>query len=451
MMIYNVTEHGVIPNSAVLQTEAIQAVIDLCYRNGGGEVRLPSGKYRAAGLMLRSGVTLHLMEDTVLEGSRNPADYEYYLHDEFADPADGTFAPFLPVRENQRERTARINMTTARSAWHKAMVRAICAENVAVIGEEGSVIDGVDCYDPQGEENYRGPHGVDFFRCTNVLLKGYTVHRCGNWAHTLFFCQNITALDLKVRGGHDGFHVRSCDDILLQNADIRSGDDAIAGFDNNRMVVRDCYLNSACNAIRSAGCQVVFENCVMEGPADYVFRGSLKQESKEQSLPTDENGRYNMLTGWCYFGDESFEIREQPSDVILRNCKIVNADRMIHYNYSGSDPWHSNRPLANLTLENVVGENIAMPLVVYGDPDIPVEITLNHVHITFCADFSAEECMRLCNYQKLTMNDVSFAGTTGGKPIIYRWQGKNGVIKSGETEETVTVKDVDVPFTCNRF
>ncbi len=452
-MIYNVTDYGVMPGQSALQTEAIQAVIDLCYRNGGGEVRLPTGTYRAAGLMLRSGVTLHLMENTVLEGSHDPVDYEYYLHDEFADPEDGTFSPLLPCSDDLFEKPARISMTTARSPWHKAMIRAIRANDVAVIGEEGSAIDGVDCYDPHGENNYRGPHGIDFFQCRNIMLRGYTVRNCGNWAHILFFCENIRATNLKVTGGHDGFHVRSCDNILLQGADIRSGDDAVAGFDNNNMIVRDCYLNSACNAVRSAGCNVLFENCVMEGPGDYVFRGSLKKETQEKSLPTDENGRYNMLTGWCYFGDDSFIIRQQPSNITLSNCKIIGADRMIHYNYSGSDPWHSNRPLANLTLRNVVGEGIGMPLVLYGDKELPIDITLDNVHITFCEGYPAEDCMYLCNYRKLSIHNVSFSGTTGDKPIIRRWNGNNGEItaENGKVEDIAVIADTDRPFSCDRF
>ncbi len=452
-MIYHVTDYGVIPDLCDLQTQAIQAVIDRCYREGGGEVRLPTGTYRVAGLMLRSGVTLHLMEDTVLEGSPNPADYEYYRHDIFSDPDDGTFTPLLPCPDNLSEKNARINMTTARSEWHKAMIRAIRSDDVAVIGEKGSVIDGVNCYDPQGENFYRGPHGIDFFQCSNITLRGYTVRNCGNWAHILFFCKNITATDLKVQGGHDGFHVRSCDNILLQGADIRSGDDAIAGFDNNNMIVKDCYLNSACNAIRSAGCNVLFENCVLEGPGEYVFRGSLQKETQEKSLDTDPSGRYNMLTGWCYFGDDSFIIREQPSNITLSNCKIIGADRMIHYNYSGTDPWHSNRPLANLTLHNVIGEDIGMPLVLYGDSEIPIDITLDHVHITFRRNYSSEDCMYLCNYRKLQMNDVCFKGTEGKMPVIRRWNGNNGeiTVENGTVEEVAVVKDTDIPFTCDRF
>ena len=40
---YVVTEHGVVNDSTVIQTERIQAVIDLAAQNGGGVVVIPEG------------------------------------------------------------------------------------------------------------------------------------------------------------------------------------------------------------------------------------------------------------------------------------------------------------------------------------------------------------------------------------------------------------------------
>lgn len=56
----------------------------------------------------------------------------------------------------------------------------IDAENISIIGEKGSCIDGNNCFDAQGEELFRGPHGITFFNCSNIFLKGYTVENSGN-------------------------------------------------------------------------------------------------------------------------------------------------------------------------------------------------------------------------------------------------------------------------------
>lgn len=240
--------------------------------------------------------------------------------------------------------------------------------------------------------------------------------------------------------------MRSCDNILLENADLRTGDDSVAGFDNNDMIVRNCYLNSACNAVRCAGSRILFEKCTMEGPGEYVFRCSLKCETQEKSLDTDECGRYNMLTGWCYFGDDSFIIRNQPAEISLVDCVIINADRMIHYNYSGNDPWHSNRPLASLYLKNVRAENIKRPIVLYGDSDIPTDILLENVSISFCEDFASPHFMYLNHYRRLTMNNVKVSGTAG-VPLILRWQGNNGELITENSN--VQIAETDTSFSCD--
>lgn len=50
----------------------------------------------------------------------------------------------------------------------------IDAENASVIGETGSYIDGVNCYDEQGDEGFRGPHAICAWGCKNIrLLRKY--------------------------------------------------------------------------------------------------------------------------------------------------------------------------------------------------------------------------------------------------------------------------------------
>ena len=47
-------------------------------------------------------------------------------------------------------------MSRPGSRWNNALIKAVNAENVAIIGEEKSFLDGSDCFDELGEENYRG-------------------------------------------------------------------------------------------------------------------------------------------------------------------------------------------------------------------------------------------------------------------------------------------------------
>ena len=74
---YVITDYGVIPNDPALQTEKIQAVLDLC-KNGGGTVVIPAGIYRMAGVRMWSNTTIYLQSGATLIGSDECDDYEIF-------------------------------------------------------------------------------------------------------------------------------------------------------------------------------------------------------------------------------------------------------------------------------------------------------------------------------------------------------------------------------------
>ena len=55
-----ITDYGVVNDSTLLQTEKIQAVIDLASDNGGGVVVIPEGTYLSGALFFKPGTHLHL-------------------------------------------------------------------------------------------------------------------------------------------------------------------------------------------------------------------------------------------------------------------------------------------------------------------------------------------------------------------------------------------------------
>ena len=72
---YRITEHGVLNDSSVLQTEKIQAVIDLAAKNGGGVVVVPKGTFLTASLFFKPKTHLHLEEGAMLKGSDDIGDF----------------------------------------------------------------------------------------------------------------------------------------------------------------------------------------------------------------------------------------------------------------------------------------------------------------------------------------------------------------------------------------
>ena len=133
--LYDVRDYGAVCDGT-LQTERLQAAVDACFLNGGGEVIVPDGVFVTATLRLRSNVTLRLLSGAVLQGSADWRDYDGFEKD--------ALEPIAPFEDPSYAEQPL-------SRWSNALIRAFRAEHVRIIGEPGSVIDGVNCYDPAGE------------------------------------------------------------------------------------------------------------------------------------------------------------------------------------------------------------------------------------------------------------------------------------------------------------
>ena len=418
--VFSVLDFGARAGLDELQTRAIQRCIDECFLQGGGTVEVPAGDYLTGDLRLRTGVTLHLLRGAHLLGSRDPEDYGHLLADELEPlpQADRSDAPWAaPSLEPDADCAF---FTHAGSRWTRGLIRAIDAHDVAVIGEEGSCIDGRDCFDELGEEHYRGPHAFNFYRCRNVTLRGYTVKNSANWAHALFDCANIRMQDVQVLAGHDGVHITGCDNVTIEHCAFYTGDDCIAGTDNLNVLARGCQINTACSGLRFGGTNALFESCHFFGPARYLFRGSLTDEEKRSGQVRPAGGhRYNMLSLLTYYADRFHPIRYTPGNIVIRDCTCENADRFLHYNFSGNEPWQCGRPLSGVTFEKVRAAGIRYPLHAYGAPEEPFSLTLRDCSLEFAADVHPA-LVWAANWALLSLTHVSVRGL-GGCALVKAW------------------------------
>lgn len=393
---------------ARLVTQAFQKAIDAAFLAGGGTVVVPQGVYPVGTIRLRSNVRLLLKSGAVLEGSRDPEDYR--AEDDALEPYDPTWErtdKWMP----DSERTEAYNMLRSPlSRWHRGLIKAINAENIAVIGEKGAVIDGRDCFDEKGEENYRGPHAIAMYACKDIELAGYTIRNSANWAHSIWYAENIHVDGVTVYGGHDGVHFTVCKNILVENTEFYTGDDCVAGFSNIHFEVRNCVLNTACSAFRIGGTHLYFHDCNVFAPAKYVFRGSLSDEEKKNHVPSSPKKRYNMLSLFTYYADHSVEIPVQPGDILLENMTVDGADRFLHYNFSGNEIWQQARPLASINFRNIRAKDILLPLNIYGDENIPVTVTFENCSLAFREEGRCGARIHAAYAEKLVFKNVCVTG-----------------------------------------
>ncbi len=453
----SILDFGAVPNSSEVQTDEIQAAIDHCFKAGGGEVIVPTGTFITGDIRIRNNVTLHLLENSVIKGSKNPQDYTHIFND--------TVEP-LPEDQNTQIRWIspkafresglpfKRHLYTAGSFWNYGLIRAVYAENIAIIGEKGATIDGSNIYDPEGEEKYRGPHAINMHFCKNITFKGYKVINSSNWAHAIFQSGNITFKNLTVLGGHDALHTRKCTDILMEDCNLETGDDAIAGFGNENVVVRNCEISSACSAFRFGGNNILVEKCRMFAPCKYQFRGSFTMEEKISGVEVSENGRNNMLSFFTYFVTNDLPDNGKiQGNMVVRDCVVENADKMLHINLSGNETWQVGSPPTDITFENIKATGLKGGFTAYGDGKVFYELNLNNIDFSYDKDYSAEPFMQVANYGKINFNNVNIEGYNGNA-FIKTWSDGGEIIRDGlncEIKEGEFVVKIEEPFQCKRI
>ncbi len=379
---YVITDFGVKADITELQTKEIQAVLDKC-KDGGGTVVIPKGKFRVAALYMHSDTTLYLEKGAELYGSDECNDYEIFKYPEG-----------LPVRSDMELIPQQYGYKPWES-YRRAIISAYGEKNISIIGETGSAIDGVNCYDPDGEEGYRGPHAVFLTCCENVLLEGYTARHSGNFLHEANNCKGLTMRRVTCLGGSDGIHLHCTENALIEDCLFKTGDDCIAGINIKNLLVRRCILNTSCNLFRIGGQNIRVEDMYAYGPGYYPHRMTVVK-GKGIELPRTE-GRHNTGCLVEYFASETYP--SSAADITFKNCVIENIGIALHYFADDVPMLHSGAHLTGFTLENVRFTDLRGTSKPQASADEPLTVTLKNVTAEFVNEapvkqlFKLEECL----------------------------------------------------------
>ena len=204
--VFNIKSYGAVGDGVAIETEAVQKSIHACHAAGGGIVRVPAGDFQIGTIWLKSNITLSLDHGASLPGSLDIADYKT---DGLSNPREG--GPHC----------------------------LIYAENACNIVIEGlGVIDGRGAPEnyPRlrsgGRETSIRPRLIRMVNCDQLTFSGVTYKRPAFWGLHLIDCKNIhfNAITVRFRKNNfnnDGLDLDGCENVLIENCDIDSGDDAI--------------------------------------------------------------------------------------------------------------------------------------------------------------------------------------------------------------------------------
>lgn len=370
-----VKDYGVIPDGEELQTEGFQKTIEACKNAGGGEIVVPAGRYYIGSIRLYSNMTFHLLEGAKLYGSKDYRDYT-----DFHVPTTLRY-----VKDDYYIK-----------AWHLpnyyiyAIICAFGEENITITGEKDSLINGQDCMDKNGEEQFRGPMGIVLSKCKNIRLQGYTFQNSANWSHQIDSCEHIRIEHLTILAGHDGLNLHHCSDIHVEACRMETGDDCFAGYDIQNLTVENCYLNTACNALRIGGSQILFESCLFEGPGHY---------------PHISEDTYDTHAVLKYYAIGADTIREDGTGIVLKNCRFQNVTKLLVYEHGKKEWMQDNRPIRDVTIQNAKISGISKESVFKGSGE-GGKLVLKDVELSFKQKCQEDAFLQIDDSIALVMENV---------------------------------------------
>ena len=304
---YVITDFGVKQDSTVVQTAAIQTVIDRAAQNGGGVVVIPEGTYLTGALFFKQGTHLHVVGR--LKGSDRIIDFPYM--------------------------TTRIEGETC--TYFCALINADGLDGFTISGK--GTIDGNGLnywqefwirrkWNPQcTNKDAQRPRLTYISNSKNVTVQDVKLINSPFWTNHVYKSNHVRYLDCYIyapteniwapdptRGApsSDAIDIDACTDVMVNGCFMHVNDDAVVLKGGKGTWADKDETNGDCE-------RILIQNC-----------------------------RYGKVHGCLTLGSESLHDR----NIILRNCYTEKSDRVLWLKMRPDTPQHYEYVL----VENITGK-----------------------------------------------------------------------------------------------
>lgn len=295
---YVITDYGVLSDSTVLQTDAIQKIIDKAYQEGGGTIVIPEGTFLSGSLFFRPGTGLHLDEGAVLKGSDYISDFalvdsrmegqciKYFAALVNADGVDGFHLTGQGTINGNGERYWR-------SFWLRREYNPDCTNL----------------------EEMR-PRILYVSNSKDVHIEGVRLENSPFWTSHFYKCERVRIWNVSYYApahpvpapSSDAIDIDVCSDVHVKGCSISVNDDAIAlkggkgpwadqdecNGSNQRVIIEDCNIGF-CHSALTCGSEsihnrnIIFRNTTLDKAA-CLLRFKMRPD-------TPQNYEYIHLEG----------------------------------------------------------------------------------------------------------------------------------------------------------
>ncbi len=396
---FNILKFGAQSNGTFDNTKAIKKAIQACSKSGGGVVLVPSGKYHTGPIHLENNVNLHFEEGAEILFSTNPKDYPI-VHTSFEGTELMNYSPLIYAYKKHNVAVTGKGILNGQSSienwwpwcgggsygWKKGIPSQsdpLNRQRLVDMAEEGIPVE----KRIFGEGHYLRPNCVEFFECTDALLKDVTIKDVPFWVIHPIKSTNviIDGVTVKSHGpNNDGCDPEYSKNVIIKNCTFDTGDDCIAikagrdadgrrvAIKSENIIVQNCTMFDGHGGVTigseiSAGVSNVYvENCVMNSPnLDVAIR--LKTNSRRGALIENFYVR-NIEIGqvreaivkvdmfYNVHGNQTGNFIPRIENISLENVKVKNAGK-----YSILAKGYKESPIKNITFKNVTIEKVSTP------------------------------------------------------------------------------------------
>ena len=381
---YVITAYGVKNDSTLVQTEAIQKVIDQAHQEGGGVIVIPRGTFLSGSLFFKQGTHLYVEEGATLKGSDRIANFK--------------------VMET------RIEGQTCK--YFAALVNADGIDGFVIAGKGTINGDGRHYWEEFWirrqwnrectNKDAQRPRLTYISNCKNVTVQDVHLINSPFWTNHIYKSERARYIDCYIYAPTSGIKAPSSDAIDIDVC--------------HDVLVQGCYMNVNDDAVVLKGGKGTWADQAPENGSNYNI--------------LIQNCHYGTVHGCLTLGSESVHDR----NVIIRNCHADNANRVIWLKMRPDTPQHYEY----VTVENFTGKTgsflVVRPWTQFFKPeqrdDMPLStcnnIVMKNINMD-CKNFfdvgaSEKYALKDFTFENIDVNDQKNAFT---KDII-----ENTVVKN---------------------
>jgi len=365
----SILEYGARPDGKTLNTNAIQRAVDDAYQAGGGTVHVPSGTFLTGRIDLRSRVTLYLDEGCTLRGSTSLNDY---------DAGDG-----------------------GGEGRQRHLIFAHDAEGVTLAGPGRIDGQGKNFWEPSGKtpipadeqwadfssrvlspkKSGRPSPMLYFVNCRQLRIEDVRIENSSGWTLHALNCDDLNIKGIAIKNpvvgpNTDGIDMTGCQNVLVSNCSVETGDDAVCLKSENpygpeprltkNVVVTNCHLTTCCNGFKlGTSSEGGFENITFSNSVIYNDEVELKARVISGIALEVVDG------GWI-------------DGVVVSGIQMQRTRTPIFIRLGNRKRSHDNpkQGIRGVSIDNVQASEAVLASSITGLPGMEVQdVTLSNIHV----------------------------------------------------------------------